>query len=269
MQNTERDAVDSQSLPENSPPSSELSSSTSPPISSSDASSTSQRVSPGVHETNSTSTFEQTSSSDGDPSYSNTAHGSIAGHEISISKVVEKYRPALVRMAARLLGEDVQARVDPSDVVQEALLSAASDSSPPRDEVGNIAIFPWLCRLVRQRLADAQRFHTRDRRSIHREHHPMVSDDASWIRPLVESLVDDTAGPGTKIARRERLHEMEAAIAALPEESRELIRLKYEDGLKTAEIAEALGISESAAKMRHLRIIETLRQALDDEGTSV
>jgi len=54
------------------------------------------------------------------------------------------------------------------------------------------------------------------------------------------------------------------AMATLSSRERELVALKFFAGLKTAEIAEAIGTGERAAAMRVHRTIEKLRRACDE-----
>ena len=61
--------------------------------------------------------------------------------------LLERYRPRLTRMVAVRLDRRLAARVDPADVVQEALLEAAARldeylRDPP------IPFYPWLRRIA-------------------------------------------------------------------------------------------------------------------------
>jgi RNA polymerase sigma-70 factor (ECF subfamily) len=56
-----------------------------------------------------------------------------------------------------------------------------------------------------------------------------------------------------------------AALARLGERERELLVMRYLEGLSLKEIAAALGISVGAAKMRHVRALEALQRLLAGE----
>jgi RNA polymerase sigma-70 factor (ECF subfamily) len=58
------------------------------------------------------------------------------------------------------------------------------------------------------------------------------------------------------------------ALAALPEGQRQVVVLKLLRGVRFAEIAEQLGLSEAAAKMRFVRALEALRAELEREGVT-
>src|SRR5687768_10163336 len=87
-------------------------------------------------------------------------------------RLLERHRPRLKRMVSVRLDRRMAARVDPSDVVQEALLDAAGRLDEYLRE-RPIPFYPWLRRLAAGRLADAYRRHVRAaRRSVGREEPP-------------------------------------------------------------------------------------------------
>jgi RNA polymerase sigma-70 factor (ECF subfamily) len=78
-------------------------------------------------------------------------------------------------------------------------------------------------------------------------------------------LVDPTVGPEERAERAELLSRAQAAVAALPESSRTIVVLRDIEGLSTAEVAAATGLSETAVKVRLFRARERLRASLTDE----
>ena len=62
--------------------------------------------------------------------------------------------------------------------------------------------------------------------------------------------------------------EVTAAVEALPPEQREVVALKYLADLSYEEVAQALGLSVGAAKMRALRARDALARALRDHRDS-
>ena len=56
---------------------------------------------------------------------------------------------------------------------------------------------------------------------------------------------------------------VKAALADLPAREREIVALKFHAGLRNAEIARVLGVSESAAGTLLYRTMEKLRKACD------
>lgn len=66
--------------------------------------------------------------------------------------------------------------------------------------------------------------------------------------------------------REEVLNQLYNAISELPAEHRRLFELSYERGLKNAEVAAVLHVSESTVTKRKAQTIELLRAALRRNG---
>src|SRR5439155_13358142 len=86
-------------------------------------------------------------------------------------RLLERHRRKLARMVAVRLDRRLAARVDPSDVVQEALAEAAKRlDAYLRDRP--MPYYPWLRRLTWVQIDKAHRRHTARRRSVAREQPP-------------------------------------------------------------------------------------------------
>ncbi len=73
------------------------------------------------------------------------------------------------------------------------------------------------------------------------------------------------SSPSHHLLREELRGRVRDALARLSENDREVLVLRYLEQLANAEIAAALGISEGAVKMRHLRALERIRALLADD----
>ena len=78
---------------------------------------------------------------------------------------------------------------------------------------------------------------------------------------LDETLSDDTE-IDEGLLNSESLSELAGALRALPEELRDLIVLRYYDGKPLTEVAEIMGLSYGAVKLRHQSAIAKLRRLL-------
>ena len=79
---------------------------------------------------------------------------------------------------------------------------------------------------------------------------------------LDENLSDDTE-IDEGLLNNESLSELAGALRALPEELRDIIVLRYYDGKPLTEIAELMGLSYGAVKLRHQSALAKLRGALE------
>src|SRR5450755_881816 len=116
------------------------------------------------------------------------------GDATARGRLLERHRPRLKRMVAVRLDRRLAARVDPSDVVQEALVDAAQHLDEfLRDRP--LPFYPWLRRRAELRLADTYRRHIRaGRRSVEREERGGLPDES--VLELAGRLIADTTGPG-------------------------------------------------------------------------
>lgn len=176
-------------------------------------------------------------------------------------RLLERHRPRLKRMVVVRLDRRLAARVDPSDVVQEALLEAAARLDDYlRDRP--IPFYPWLRRIAWMRVADAYRHHLRaGRRSVEREELPALPGESA--AELAERLLARDSGPSARLRRQERRERVRAGLNRLPERDREILVLRFLEELSTAEAAVVLGINEGATKVRLLRALQRLRDLLD------
>jgi RNA polymerase sigma-70 factor (ECF subfamily) len=179
--------------------------------------------------------------------------------------LLERHRERLRRMVALRLDSRVAARVDASDVVQEALIDAARKLVDyERDRP--LPFYPWLHRLTAERLAAVHRKHRCGARSVCREQHAFARPDDS--ARLVDRLVATDTTAGYALVREERRQQVHTALEGLTAPDREILVMRYLEDLTFPQIAEILEIGESAAKMRHLRAIERIRLIVkaDDSG---
>jgi RNA polymerase sigma-70 factor (ECF subfamily) len=192
---------------------------------------------------------------------------SQAGDRHARGALLERHRQRLLRLVAQRLDRRLAARLDPSDVVQEALAEADRRLDDYlRDRP--LPFYPWLRQLACDRLADAHRRHVRaGSRTVTREDAgPLGLPDGSALR-LADRLLASGACP-SEAARREELRQrVRAALEALAEADREVLALRYLEQLAAREVGAALGLSEAAAKKRALRALQRLR-ALLEGGTS-
>lgn len=81
------------------------------------------------------------------------------------------------------------------------------------------------------------------------------------VEELDENLSDDTE-LDEGLLNNETLSELAGALKALPEELRAVIVLRYYDGKPLTEVAEIMGLSYGAVKLRHQSALAKLHKAL-------
>ncbi len=185
------------------------------------------------------------------------------GDGSAVEKLLVRHRGRLRRMVAVRIDDRLSARIDPSDVVQEAMMVAAK-KLPQYLREPAVSFYPWLRQIAWERLIDVHRRHLRaGRRSVAREE-PAAVSDASAMR-LADRLVASGTNPLARLLRDELCTRVRKILEQLGTADREILLLRHLEDLRSVECAEILEISEEAAKKRYLRALQRFRRLLDKE----
>jgi RNA polymerase sigma-70 factor (ECF subfamily) len=185
--------------------------------------------------------------------------------EPAAERLWERHREPLRRMIGLRLDQALGRRLDASDVVQDVLLEANQRLA---DYLRNPAMpfHLWLRQIARDRMIDEHRRHrVAARRSLDRER-PLAAAaflDRSSIE-LAAQLRDPALTPAAEALRHELERRFRDALGRLDEPDREIILMRHFEQLSNGEAARALGLSEAAAGMRHLRALRKLRAVLGE-----
>jgi len=187
------------------------------------------------------------------------------GDQLARQQLLVRHRARLRQMVAVRMDARIAARIDPSDVVQEALGDAArhlDDYLKARP----LPFYLWLRRLTWERLVEAQRRHIlARRRSVNREERQDLSLAETSAAALADRLLASGTSPSGRLIRDEQRQRVLDALAAMGERDREVLVLRYLEGLSTTEIATVLGINAGAVMTRHTRALARLRALFGDD----
>ena len=171
-------------------------------------------------------------------------------------------------MVAVRIDPRLKARVDPSDVVQDALLEAAREL-PDYLRHRPIPYYPWLRQLAWQRLYDLHVRHVETKgRSVMREAHLEMELSDESLMHLAKHLAASATSPSTDLLREELRRRVRLALDQLKDSDREVLILRYLEQLSGKEIAAILSVSEAAVNMRHLRALKRLQGLLGGDRES-
>jgi RNA polymerase sigma-70 factor (ECF subfamily) len=184
-----------------------------------------------------------------------------ARHDLLVRHQARLRQMVVVRMD-RLLA----ARLDPSDVVQDALAEAhrTIDDYLRRRP---LPFYPWLRRLALERLIQLHRQHVEaSKRNILRERGMDLGLPDQSAMMLANRLIASGTSPSRQAIRAETRDRVRAALDGLTARDREILVLRFLEQLSTAETASVLGIGEGAVKSRVMRALVRFRELLDDEA---
>lgn len=185
-----------------------------------------------------------------------------AGDASARGQLLQRHRDRLHRMVAVRADPRLAARMDPSDIVQDALATAAERLDDYlRDRP--LAFYPWLRQLAEERLATLHRRHVQARRrSVKREAGTLGLPDESALA-LADRLVARQSSPSARLQREELRAQVRRALAALPDVDREILVLRLLEELPAKEIAAVLGMTVGAIRTRQARALVRLRSFLE------
>lgn len=183
-----------------------------------------------------------------------------------MDRLLAGHRRRLRRMVAVRMSDQLQSRVDPSDVVQETLAEAAARLEE-YSQAPDAPFFLWLRQIAHQRLVDATRRHLKAAgRSVRREQSFIAPlPDQSAVK-LAERLMASGTSPSKNLRRDELRQQVQAALARLSGDDREILLLRYLEQLRPGEIAEVLGISDRAFRTRHRKALDRMLELLETSG---
>ena len=179
--------------------------------------------------------------------------------------LLDRHRSRLRQMVAFRLDRRLAARVDPSDVVQDALFEAAGKLSEYL-RGRPIPFYPWLRQLAWDRMIELHRQHigAKKRSVICEAGNALPLNDESAFE-LADRLQAHGGSPISQLLQKELRGRVQAILGRLAPRDREVLILRHLEQLSTREMAAVLGISEGAVKTRHLRALQRFRQLFDEE----
>jgi RNA polymerase sigma-70 factor (ECF subfamily) len=178
------------------------------------------------------------------------------GDRTALEALFGPWRGLLRLQADQLLGVELSARVDPSDVVQEALAQAFATLGGFRGSSEGEWV-NWLRAIVAGQAANAQRHHSAGKRSPGRERQVDTAAQA-----------DRAAGPDGQAIFREDDARLAAAIAALPADMRAVVVRRVFHREPFEAVAQAVGRTPGAARVLWTRALRRLRELVCGPATN-
>lgn len=184
-----------------------------------------------------------------------------AGDPKALNELFTRHRDELRRFVDSRLDQAIRARVDASDVVQDALAEAAR-RMPDYLKRRPMPFHVWVRKKAYERALNARRNHRAARRDVARE---VAGRDGSSIA-LALSLAGTGSTPSAAIQAKEAAERVARALDDLSETDREILVLRQVDDLPYDEVAVLLDIEPASARKRYGRALIHLQKALAAHG---
>ncbi len=179
---------------------------------------------------------------------------------------VEDYRKYLLLLVRIQMGPRLRAKVDASDIVQQAILHAHERRAQFRGATEG-EWQAWLRTILANALAAMVRRYDTQARDPGRERSLEAELERSSSR-LEGLLAADLTSPSERAVRGEELLRLTHALAQLPFDQRRVVELHYLTGLTVADVAAQIDRTRPAAVGLLFRGLKRLRELLRDAGES-
>lgn len=181
----------------------------------------------------------------------------LDAHE-ELTRVFQQKRHILKGAILRRFDARIQARIDPSDIIQETLMEAYRRLNDYlQDPV--IPFEAWLTRLADQQARIASRKH------LHAQMRAAGRETGVAVQ-FEHLLYQGEGGPVKQIADEERLQRLNDAIGRLSPQAQEIIRLRFIEEMSLTQIAKTLDLSVDAVSKRAMRSLTRLIEIANQLG---
>lgn len=182
------------------------------------------------------------------------------GDSAALDQLLQLHRPYLVRLIQMRIDPALKARVDASDVAQEAQVAIVDEID---DFLKNrpTSFRIWIRRKVLDQLIAQRRRHIGAmKRSVLKEQN--MSNVSSFA--IAKKLLTNT--PSQILSRIELQEQVYGLIEQLSEKNREVLVLRHAEDLSNSEVAEVLEIPPGTARKRYGRALLKLHQLFTEHG---
>jgi RNA polymerase sigma-70 factor (ECF subfamily) len=188
-----------------------------------------------------------------------------AGSREALGEALDRCRPYLLHLARNALGPALQAKGGASDLVQDTFLEAHRQFTKFEGDSSS-QLRAWLrCLLMHKAAQLGRRFRGTRKRQLSREIPVGIADSASCHPSQIAARAPT---PSVQVMADEQLLRLSEAMNRLPTDYRDVMALRYQQGLSFEDVGERLGRSPDAARMLWARAVEKLRTELQRDGTT-
>jgi len=182
------------------------------------------------------------------------------GEPRALTSLFARNLPPLVAFIRARAGKAIAARESAADIAQSVFREVLQDADKIELK-GEGAFRNWLFMQATRKVLDRAKFHGRDRRDAAREvAMPEVGPGADALLDCYATI----ASPSRHAVAREELARFEAAVQQLPENQRDAVTMSRLMGLSYAQVAENMGLSESAVRGHVARGLAALSSLLEE-----
>lgn len=185
----------------------------------------------------------------------------------SLPIMFEQFRSRLRTLVEMRIDRRIRARVDASDVLQEAFADAVR-RYPVYEQERKMSPYIWLRFLTLQQLVIAHRRHlgVQARTATLEQRLNIFEDAALESDSIAICLAGGESTPSAKVSRLEEIERMTAALDEMESLDREVLALRHFEQLEHSEIGELLNMTPAAVSSRYRRALKKIGLALNHQN---
>ncbi len=177
------------------------------------------------------------------------------GNADATGQLIDRWRNYLLLIANEDLDRKVQAKIAPSDIVQQSMIDAHQHFGDYRGSC-EAEFRAWVRKILTNNLNEARRRYTTSKRNINKE---ISIDDSATAMP---HLKNPQESPRSDALKNERMNVLESAMKQLPGNYQQVIQLRNWNEETFSEIAVRMDCGEDSARKLWARAVLKLQQEI-------
>jgi RNA polymerase sigma-70 factor (ECF subfamily) len=190
------------------------------------------------------------------------------GDDQSVRRLLVLYHPRLRARLLRQMDPTMRSKLEPEDILQQVYLETFR-AIGQFEYQGKDSFLRWMYAILDRKLIDEHRALRAERRDVRREVKPApaAGQHTTYI-DLMARVMADGGTPSQAVRKDEAIGVISACVASLPPHYREVIRMRFLEGMAVADVAQRLGRSIGSIHMLCHRALRQLRLQAETLGIS-
>ncbi|MCG8406802.1 MAG: sigma-70 family RNA polymerase sigma factor [Phycisphaerales bacterium] len=190
------------------------------------------------------------------------------GDEQAARRLLVLYHPRLRARLLRQMDPVMRSKIEPEDILQQVYFEAFRAIQQFTYQ-GKDSFLRWMYAILDRKLIDEHRALRAERRDVRREVKaaPASVNQTTYV-DLMARVMAESGTPSKVIRKDEALGVISACVATLPDHYRDVIQMRFLEGLPVAEVAEKLDRSIGSVHMICHRALRQLREQAEKLGVT-
>lgn len=188
------------------------------------------------------------------------------GDESAARRLLALYHTRLRARLQRQMDHVMRSKIEPEDILQQVYLEAFRALSQFTYQ-GPDSFLRWLYAILDRKLIDEHRAMRAERRDVRREIKPSAgNNNQTTYVDLMARIMSSGTTPSRVVRKTEAVNAIENCLAALPEHYRDVIQMRFIEGLPVADVAKQMDRSIGSIHMICHRALRQLREEAEKMG---